>query len=194
MEPVFVLKDEIAAPERYSTENAGFIGNDPCVWLELECDSSRVAAPNVEAVVIRQGRQDSDHFLNAGVPFLFADPMALAISRVFVVCFLFVKRVMGHLQVRHQFSVPEERGSDTGSQRDHELKAPPFDGRQPLHIGVVDEANRFLEFFTQRVGERKPAPYRRSEVRGGDDGAIAHHAGEPNGNAVISWERFYQCQ
>jgi len=84
------------------------------------------------------------------VPLLLADLRQGRGAELLLVSLGSPGRVVAELEILNEPSVDEKGGTETGSERDHELDASSADDLQPLHVGVVGGAHG----FAQRLGEK----------------------------------------
>src|SRR5580765_5035158 len=97
---------------------------------QAEIDLLRVAAADVEVVVVEQGVQDGDDVFQARIPFLAPDLLEFTVAEILVVSPIVVDRMMCQLQMRRDLAVTEEGTAEPGAEGDNELEALALDDRQ----------------------------------------------------------------
>ncbi|HEU5193346.1 MAG TPA: hypothetical protein VFW70_01310, partial [Methylomirabilota bacterium] len=109
-------------PQRNAAQNPGAIGHTAHV-RQGEAQLRRVAAADVEAVVVDQPAQHLQRALGPPVPGAAADPAQGLVADEIVVRRRGQARMHGEVEVRQQCAVEEQRRADARAESDHELEA-----------------------------------------------------------------------
>src|SRR5262249_54054917 len=123
-----------------------------------------------------------DRAAHGPVPFLVADLLSRLVAEKVLVA-LAAERVVAHLDVGHEPAVDEQGRAEAGAERDHELDAAAGDRAEALHVRVVQRPRGALESLLQLAREIEAEPLG-MEVAFRAYYAVAHHAGEADGDAI----------
>src|SRR5579885_1446248 len=84
--------------------------------------------------------------------------------------------MMGKLEMRHDFTVTENRRAGAGAEGQNHLDAPPRDRAKTLDIGIVENAHRLAPAAAQRLLQIKAAQGFGAEIGGGNDPPVPNIA------------------
>ena len=129
-------------------------------------EEPRVAASDVEPVVVEQPVKIDECLVDALAPFPDADPPQCRVADLLVIGLALAERMVRQLRVRHQPPVEEQARADAGAERDDELEPGAAHDLETLEICVVGDADGSAETCLQRAGEIEPCP--RSQQLGHD--------------------------
>jgi hypothetical protein len=88
--------------------------------------------------------------------------------------------MVGQFKMRHQFAVTKQAGPHASAKRHGQLDSFAFNRGESLHVGVVQQMNRFAEFRFERFGQVESLPNVVPELRRGQDFVVPNVAGEPD--------------
>src|SRR5690606_35971001 len=118
----------------------------------------RVAAADVELPRVPDAEDVLRDAAHAAAPVLATELLERVAADVVLVGLLALERVVAELEVRHQAAVEEERRAHPRAERDHHLDALALDDAEPLHVGVVRDADRPAELLLERLRELELRP------------------------------------
>src|SRR4029079_13116250 len=122
---------------------------DPNLRRQGARDLPSVAAPDIQPVVVEERVEGGDGLAEALVPLLLAGLLEGGVAELLLVGPGVPTRVMGELNVRHEPSVDEERGSESRPEGHDQLHAPSAHGAEARDVGVVGGANGPAESLGQ---------------------------------------------
>src|SRR5438477_3467858 len=125
---------------------------------KVDGDLARVAAPQVERVVVEGFADLLDRPRKHAIPLLAAEPGQGALPQHFFVGPSFSEGVVPELDVRHVSPVDEEREAETGAERHAHLDTLALDGAMPLHPGVIENPDRLVAGPPDRGREIETSP------------------------------------
>src|SRR5580704_301597 len=174
--------DRRMLPQLDAAEQAICVAYNLDVLRQLEVDRRRIAAADVQPVVIERPRQLVNRLAQILVPLLLALLEKRAVAEFVFVSLAFVERVMAELEM-NPMPLHEEHRSESGAERDDQLVAMAGDASEALHVSVVGDSHRTPELLLQLRLEREIFPSL-AEVRRRVDYAVFDHAGKSNRHAV----------
>ena len=149
-------------------------------------DLGGVSTAEIEAVVVQQGPHDLEHSVDAAVPLVHALCGERGSSEILIIGLVLPDRMLSELEMRHQLALAIDCAAEARPQRQHAFEALALDDGKPLHLCVVQHANRLAQAPLELCGQRKVMQVGGPEIRRGNDAAMLDHSGEPDGNAIGS--------
>src|ERR1700677_2087234 len=133
--------DRRMLPQLDAAEQAVRVAYHLDVLRQLEIDRRRIAAADVQPVVIERPRQLVNRLAQILVPLLLALLEERAVAEFVFVSLAFVERVMAELEM-NPMPLHEEHRSESGAERDDQLVAVAGDASEALHVSVVGDSHR----------------------------------------------------
>src|SRR5262249_55966176 len=149
---------------------------------QLPFDEPRVAASDVERVVVEERLERRDRLAEPAIPFPLARLLERLEPELVLVGLVPPRRVMAELQVGHETALEEEGAPEGRPERDHELDAVALHDAEALHVRVVAAAYGLAESFREHAVQVVSDPTG-PEVPGLSGDAPPDDAGKTHGDA-----------
>ena len=164
--------------------DAVVVGGDPHVSREIDGQVARVAAAQVQHIVVQERVDGLNRLQNVSVPFLLSVTMQRLVAGVLIVGLSVVERVLRQLQMWRKPSIRKHGAADAGPQRQDDLQATARNDAQTLDLCIVEQPRRALQTLRHGRFQRVSAPGLLAEVGRSHDMAAAHDTGESDGDPV----------
>src|SRR6516162_5795192 len=122
--------------------------------------------------------EDFDGLSYTLVPGLLALPLPCVVADVFVVSLVPAHRVMGELEMGHDFAVAKDRRAGAGSKRQHHFNSLALDRAKTLDIGIVEDPDRLTQMLREHSLQIEARQRLGAEIGSGQNPPTAHIAGE----------------
>src|ERR1019366_7504953 len=141
-----LFRDSFILPQLDTAEQALRIADHLDVGRQLEVDGPRIAATDVKPVVVERLRHLVNRFAQVFIPLLLALLHERPVAELVFVSLTVAKRMMPQLQM-HPVPVNEQHRSEPGPECNYQFVAVTGHASQALHVGVIGDSHRALEFL-----------------------------------------------